>query len=138
MKKVTGCAVVITDMDLSIFDAFPEAIVSGVWQIGICQHGTVIGNQFTKVADICVIIDEENNSLVDTTPEALRSDLLLYVIPCQMPTIDTNKLVSSYMLYNALGGEYYMIVDAGVGKNQHTGAIEHVELRVVQTEVADV
>lgn len=124
-------------MDTSIFNAFPNAIVSGVWSIGECQHGTLIGNQYTKVNDIDVVIDEGASSSVNVTPETLASDLLIYAMPEQMPTLQTNKLVSSYMLYNSEEDSYYMIVDAGIGKNQHTGAIEHIELRVVQTEIAN-
>ena len=124
-------------MDLSIFEAFPNAIISGVWEIGSCQHGAVIGNTFTKIADIDVVVDEGTNASVNSTPETLASDLLLYVIPCQMPTLQTNTLVSNYMLHNKNEDAYYEIVDAGIGKNQHTGNIEHLELKVVQTEVVN-
>jgi hypothetical protein len=132
-----GTVVDTITMDTSIFNAFPNAIVSGVWSIGECQHGTLIGNQYTKVNDIDVVIDEGASSGVNVTPETLASDLLIYAMPEQMPTLQTNKLVSAYMLYNSEEDSYYMIVDAGIGKNQHTGAIEHIELRVVQTEIAN-
>ena len=122
-------------MDLSIFNAFPNAVISGVWQIGTCQHGTLIGNVFVKVADVDIIIDEGNSSSVDIDIETLKSDMLLYCKPNQLPTLDTNALVAGYMLYNSGTESYYMIIDAGIGKNQHTGNIEHVELKVVQTEV---
>lgn len=124
-------------MDFSIFDAFPKAIIAGVWQIGTCQHGTLIGNVFTKTGDIDVVIDEGNNSSVNTDIETIKSDMLLYCRPEQMPTLNTNTLVSGYMLYDSSEDNYYMIVDAGIGKNQHTGNIEHIELKVVQTEVTD-
>ena len=127
----------IITMDFSIFEAFPNAIISGVWQIGSFQHGTVVGNQFTKIGDIDVVIDEGYNSSVNTTPETLKSDMLIYAYPCQMPSLDTNVLVSGYMLYNSSNNTYYEIVDAGLGKNQHNGMVEHVELRVVQTEVVN-
>ena len=122
-------------MDISIFDVFP--VISGVWQIGQCKRGSVVGNVFVKEADLDVVVDEGSNSQIDTTPEALKSDLLVYVKPEQMPTIRTNKLVSSYMLYDSEYDDYYQIIDAGVGKNQHKGVIEHLELKVVQTEVVD-
>ena len=112
-------------MDISIFDAFPSAIISGVWQIGTCKRGGVVGNVFVKTADIDVVIDEGNSSSITSTPESIASDLLVYVRPF-LPVIPTNKLVSNYMLY------------AGVGKNQHSGIVEHIELKLVQTEVADV
>lgn len=133
-------------MDTSIFNAFPNAIISGVWQIGTCQHGTVVGNTFTAVSTLDVIIDEGYNSNITTTPESIQSDMLIYVKPCQMPK-EVNDLmltgqivqglVANYMLYNSATGSYYMIVDAGIGKNQHTGNIEHIELKVVPTEVTN-
>lgn len=134
-------------MDISIFDAFPNAIISGVWQIGTCKHGTVVGNQFNSLNSVDVIIDEGYNSNISTTPETIGSDMLVYVKPCQMPKeVDrlmmTNQvvvaLVTNYMLYNSANDTYYMIVDAGVGKNQHTGNIEHLELKLRETEIADV
>ena len=124
-------------MDSSIFDVFPKAIISGVWQIGTCQHGTLIGNVFVKTGDIDVIIDEGNNSSVSTDIETLKSDMLIYCKPSQLPTFDTNALVSGYMLYNSSNDSYYMIIDAGIGKNQENGKVEHVELKVVMTEVTD-
>ena len=132
-----GTVVGIATMDLSIFDAFPNAIISGVWQIGTCKRGSVMGNVFNKVADIDVVIDDGNNSSISSTPETIASDLLVYVQPF-VPVIPTNKLVSNYMLYDSENGYYYQIIDAGVGKNQHTGIVEHIELKLVQTEVADV
>ena len=132
-----GIVVRIITMDLSIFKAFSNAIISGVWEIGTCEHGTVVGNQYTKVNSLDVVVDEGSNSSINNTPETLNSDLLVYVMPSQMPTLQTNTLVSNYMLYNSKENSYYMIVDAGIGKNQHTGVIEHLELKVVQTEVVD-
>ena len=124
-------------MDTSIFDAFPNAIISGVWEIGEFQHGTVVGNQFNKIADLDVVVDEGSSSTINSIPEVLKSDLLIYAIPCQMPTLQTNRLVSNYMLHNKSENAYYEIVDVGIGKNQHTGTIEHIELKLIQTEVVD-
>jgi len=124
-------------MDTSIFDAFPSAIISGVWQLGSFQHGTLVGNVFNKVGDLDVIVDEGSSSSINNIPEVLNSDLLIYVKPEQLPTLRTNTLVAGYMLYNTTENAYYEIIDAGIGKNQHTGNIEHVELKVVQTEVAE-
>lgn len=132
-----GTAARLITMDTSIFDAFPNAAIVGVWQLGTFQHGTVVGNQFNKVLDLNVIVDEGSSASISSTPEVLRSDLLLYVYPCQMLTMHTNELVSNYMLYNSEEDAYYEIVDAGIGKNQHTGNIEHIELKVVQTEVVN-
>ena len=137
MSVQVTTAVDITTMDFSIFNAFPKAIITGIWQIGTCQHGTLIGNVFTKTGDIDVVIDEGNNSSINTDIETIKSDMLLYCRPEQMPTLNTNTLVSNYMVYDSSEDNYYMIIDAGVGKNQHTGVIEHIELKVVQTEVTD-
>lgn len=128
---------IVNAMDISIFKAFANAIISGVWQIGTSKRGSVVGTTFTKVADLDVVIDEGSSADISTTPEELKSDLLVYVKPEQMPTIRTNKLVSGYLLYDSSEGDYYEIIDAGVGKNQHTGEIEHLELKVVQTEISD-
>lgn len=125
-------------MDLSIFKAFNFAIIYDVWQIGTCRHGSVVGNIFSKVADIDVVIDEENSSSISTTPENLQNTMLIYAKPEQLPTLNTNKLVSDYMLYDSENGFYYMITNAGIGKNQHNGTIEHIELQLVQTDIVEV
>lgn len=124
-------------MDLSIFDAFSNAIVSNVWQLGTCHHGTVVGVEFELISDIDVVVDEGSSSQVTTMPEALNSDILIYAHPEQLPTLNTAQLVSGYMVYNTEEDQYYEIVDAGIGKNQHTGKIEHIELRLLRTEIAD-
>lgn len=121
-------------MDLSIFRAFPNAIITGVWSIGQFQHGSIVGNVFNKCADLDVIVDEGSSSKIDKRVEELKSDLLIYVNPAQLPTLSTNKLVSAYMLYNRDEDAYYEIIDAGIGKNQETNIIEHVELKVVQVD----
>lgn len=130
-------AVARVTMDLSIFDAFANAIIYGVWQIGTSKRGTVVGSQFTKLADLDVVLDEGASAELTTNPEELTSDLLVYVKPEQMPTIRANQLVSGYMLYDSDNDDYYEIINVGIGKNQHTGVIEHLELRVVQSEVSD-
>lgn len=137
MSVLQGAVAGTGTMDTSIFDAFPNAIISGVWEIGTCQHGTVVGNTYTKIADLNVIVDEGSNSSVNNIPETLASDFLIYAMPCQVLNIDTNELVSNYMLHNSQNGGYYEIIDAGIGKNQHTGNIEHLELKVVRTEVTN-
>ena len=122
-------------MDFSIFEAFPNAIVSGVWEIGECKHGTVVGNQFVPIMPIDVVVDEGFSSNIASTPETIASDMLIYCYPNQMPSLSANTLVSDYMIHNVDDDTYFMITDAGIGKNQHTGHLEHVELRLVQTEV---
>lgn len=135
MRVVGDIAVDITTMDLSIFEAFSFAIISGIWQIGKCQHGSVVGNQFVKYGDLDVIVDEENTSVIAQTPETISAGLLVYCKPEQLPTLNTNTLVSDYMLYDKQNDHYYEITFAGIGKNQHKGIIEHVELTLTQTDV---
>lgn len=134
MREAIGIAVDYMTMDLSIFEAFSFAIISGVWQIGTYTRGGVVGNVFTKTNDLDVIIDEENASTITTNPENLTNGMLIYAKPEQMPTLNTNELVSDYMLYDSENDDYYAITFAGVGKNQHKSIIEHIELTVVQTE----
>lgn len=124
-------------MDTSIFKAFPNAIVHGVWAIGECKHGTVVGNSFEKTGDLDVIVDVGKSSSVNSTPEVVESDILVYAYPGQMPTMSPGRLVAGYMLYNKCEDAYYYIVRAGIGKNQHTGTIEHIELELLQTEVVN-
>lgn len=119
---------------MSIFDAFPNGIVSGVWSIGKVKRGSVAGNVFEKVADLDVVVDEGNNSSISTTPEAITPDFLIYAKPEQLPTLSSNVLVSTYMLTD--GNHYYDITSVGIGKNQETGKIEHVELGLTQTEAS--
>lgn len=122
----------------TVFEAFPNAIISGVWQIG--QFGaTMVGNVFRKERCIDVIVDEGSNTQIDNAPNAqqLASDTLLYARPEQMPVCSTKALVGDYMLYNSQEDSYYSIVDASIGKNQETGVVEHIELKVRETVVAD-
>lgn len=123
-----------------VFSAFPNAIVSSVWQIGQVQRGTEIGTTFEVVADLDVIVDEETDGDTMTSPsaEGLTTGTLLYCRPNQLPTLDTSVLIASYMVLNSDNEQYYAIEQAGVGKNQEAGVIEHVELRIRPTEVADV
>ena len=124
-------------MDCSIFKAFPNAIVHGVWSIGTCKHGTVAGNEFKELNGLDVIVDAGKSASITTTPETLNSDYLIYVYPAQMPTLSINRLASNYMLYNKCEDAYYQIVRASYVKNQHTGNLEHLELEVLQTEVVN-
>lgn len=124
----------------TVFECFPNAVISGVWHIGVYQRGTVMGNQFSDAGTLDVIIDEGDNSTIDSAPDAasLISDMLVYAKPDQLPTLSARKLVASYLLYDSENDDYFEIIDAGIGKNQETGVIEHIELKVRQTEVANV
>ena len=124
---------------VSVFEAFPSGIVRDIWQIGQVMRGTEIGNQFVTYGRLDVIVDEESDGNTQTSPsaESVLTGTLLYCMPSQLPTLDTSVLVASYMVYNAENEQYYSIEQAGIGKNQELGVIEHVELKIRPAEVAD-
>lgn len=123
---------------MDVFSAFPNAIVSGVWQLGTIGQDTEVGIGFNKLADLDVIVDEIAIAELgmNPSPDELVSDTLLYVRPEQLPTLNASALVAGIMLYNSEQDLYYTIENAGVGKNQETGEIEHVELLIKPTETS--
>lgn len=124
---------------MDVFNAFPNAIVSGVWQIGTLEHDTDVGTNFAKLNDLDVIVDEIAiaEREMSPNPDELVSDTLLYAQPSQLPTLNASALVAGVMLYNSEQDLYYTIENVGIGKNQETREIEHVELLIKPTEVAD-
>ena len=126
-------------VSVDVFSAFPSAIVRDIWQIGQVKRGTEIGNEYIIHGRLDVIIDEESDGNTQTSPsaEGVLTGTLLYCMPSQLPTLDTSVLVASYMVYNAENEQFYSIEQAGIGKNQETGVIEHVELKIKPAEVAD-
>lgn len=125
---------------MDVFSAFPAAVVSGVWKIAAYQRGTVLGVVFDleKASELDVIVDESDAGSIDSAPNAepLDADLILYARSEQLPTLNVRALVAGYLLYDSDNDDYFAIVDAGAGRNQETGNVEHVELFVKQTEVA--
>lgn len=117
---------------MDVFEAFPNAIES--WQIGEMSYGTIQGNKLGKTTAIRVIVDEGTNGDQNNTPSAatIASDMLLYAVPADLPTTDTSELVANYAIKSPTG-RVYAIIDAGTGKNQHTGQLEHVELKLRPT-----
>lgn len=124
---------------MDVFSAFPGAVVSGQYCIGRFQRGSVEGNQFTNYGELDVIIDEGDSSQIGSAPnaETLIADLLLYVKPNQLPTLNPRALTTSYMIYDTENDDYFAIISAGIGKNQDAGELEHVELLLRQTEVVN-
>lgn len=127
----------VTATTMDVFKAFPSAVVSGVYSIGEYQRGTVEGNQYIKTADLDVIIDEGDAGDIGMAPnaETLDADLLLYVKPEQLPTTNPRALAAGFMIYDSENNDYFAVINAGLGKNQQTGKLEHVELLLRQTEV---
>lgn len=123
---------------MDVFEAFPNAIVTGVWQIGQYQRGSLVGSVWDadEAQQIDVIIDEGDDSNINAgdNAEALDADLLLYVRPGQLPTTNPRALASGYLVYDSENGDYFAIIKADMGRNQDSGQIEHVELFLRQTD----
>lgn len=121
---------------LTVFQAFPNGIEHEIWQIGQMTYSTITGNALDddSLTFIDAIVDEANDSEPNASPNAAvtYTDTLLYVKPDQMPTIDTAELIASYAVKNTQTDKLYAIIDAGIGKNQDNGVIEHIELRLRQ------
>lgn len=119
---------------MTVFQAFPNALEE--WSIAPIAYSTITGNMIDtdEAQNIDVIVDEGNNSTPNASPNAagIASDTLLYCQPNQLPTIDTAELVANYAVADQYG-KTYAIIDAGIGKNQDEGTIEHVELKIRQT-----
>lgn len=121
---------------LTVFQAFPNGIEHEIWQIGQMAYSTITGNALDDdtLTFIDAIVDEANDSEPNASPNSAvtYTDTLLYVKPDQMPTIDTAELIASYAVKNTQTDKLYAIIDAGIGKNQDNGVIEHIELRLRQ------
>ena len=121
---------------LTVFQAFPNGIEHEIWQIGQMAYSTITGNDLDtdSLTYIDAIEDEANDSEPNNSPSyaVTYTDTLLYVRPEQMPTIDTAELIASYAVKNTQTDKLYAIIDAGIGKNQDNGVIEHIELRLRQ------
>ena len=128
-------------MSITVFDTFPNAVVSDVWQLGIAKKSTITGATFEFLKYLDVIVDEVNqtkSAKFDGVVSQLESDTLLYARPDQLPTLNMNAYQSDYLLYNSDEDEHYEIIKAAVGKNQENGVVEHIEFEVRQTTVDEV
>jgi len=122
-------------VNTSVFDAFPSAVVSG-WTLLTVSRGTEVGVEYEEYGSLNVIVDEVAMGNLNLAPEAetLNNDLLIYVKPTELPSTRANVLISSYYAKDP-DGFIYEIKQVGVGKNQETGTVEHVELILRQTEL---
>ena len=121
--------------NMTVFDAFPNAIE--IWQIASMDYSTITGNEVIgEWQNIDAIIDEGSSTEPNQSPNYANaySDLLIYCRPEQLPTIETAELVADYVIKDEKG-KTYAIIDAGIGKNQENGVIEHVELKLRQVSV---
>lgn len=122
----------------SVFEAFPQAIEQG-WQICPLKYSTITGNMLTDDAsDINVIVDmgESTEQNVSPSASAIASDILLYCKPDELPTTRISALMASYCIIDP-DGAIYGIKDAGFGKNQQTGRLEHIELKLKPIEASN-
>lgn len=122
---------------MDVFNAFPGAVVVGRFFIGENQRGTLEGNQYVTIGPIDAIVDEGDMGEIAKSPNAeeLIADMLLYVKPYQVPTENPRELTAGYMIYDSLYDDYFAIIDASIGKNQEAGIVEHIELKLRQTDV---
>ena len=122
---------------MDVFSAFPKAIITDDWSLGKITISTDVGKIYKDLGYMSVIVDEgaEGN---ENTPNAdsLYTDTLIYAKPSELPTMNMAELVASYFWYQHSAKQYYRIIEAGVGKNQDEGAVEHIEFRVRPSDIA--
>ena len=125
------------DLGISVFDAFRDGVIRGVYEIGRCIRGTVVGNEFKAERLLDVLVVDGDYTTIDNAPNAAEQtvDMLMYVKPGQLPTRNPRALAASYMIHDKTTDEYFAITRANLGRNQHNGRLEHIELELAQTEV---
>lgn len=121
---------------MDVFEAFPNAIIMAY--IAPISYGTIEGNRLGQRKEIHVIIDEGSNADQNSSPmnASIQSDTLIYCKPHEMPTTDASTLVADYAIISG-GGQVFAIEDAGIGRDQDTGRIEHIELKIRPTGAID-
>ena len=121
---------------MDVFKIFNKAIVKN-YELGEIKYSTVVGNEYKKITDLDCIVDLGLNANANQSPNSASetSDTLLYVKPQQVE-VSPQELVASYAIKDNDTNQYYEIVDVGVAKNQENGKIEHYELKLKQTTIA--
>lgn len=119
---------------MTVFEAFPEAIVTYNWLA--IKRGTEIGTTATLGAAVGLIETEADKGVLHNTPKAdgVVADILVYVRPEDMPEKVPARLMAGYALQDDIL-QQYDIVEVGIGKNQETGKIEHYELSLKLTKM---
>lgn len=120
---------------MDVFSAFPHAI-SQDWELGEVRRGTEVGSAYLPIGIIDVIVDAGDSVSLHQSPNAdgISSDTMLFVRSEQMPTTFPGVLMASYIWLNIAEDQFYEIIDVGVARNQENGQIEHLELKLRQTE----
>lgn len=122
---------------MTVFQAFPNAIEK--WQIAPIAYSTITGNMISGTwQTIDVIVDEGSSTQPNQAPNFANaySDLLIYCKPSQLPTVKAPQLMADYAVQDN-DGYLYAIDDVGIGKNQETGLVEHIELKLRQIDAED-
>lgn len=122
----------------AVFDVFPNAIVKDDWKLGQLIENTDVGKTYNDFGFKDVIVDEEASGELDVAPtaEGIETGTLLYARPEQMPSLNIAELIASFYWYQKSAGQFYRIIRVGIGKNQETGTIEHIEFDIKPTEFA--
>lgn len=122
----------------TVFEAFPQAVISDDWKLGLVEESTDVGKIFVDKGFVSVIVDEAAVGLLNNSPSAdgIDSDTLIYAKPSELPGLNVGRYIASYYWYQVSSGQYYEILEVGIGKNQQENAIEHVEFRIRPVEVA--
>lgn len=123
---------------MTVFDAFPNAIVQ--IKLAPIAYSSITGNDIDleNAETIDAIIDEGSSSDANQAPNSagLYADTLIYTRPEELPTTDTSALVSDYAIVDSKD-RTWEIIDAGAGKNQDNGQLEHIELKIRQIGAND-
>lgn len=124
---------------MDVFEAFPEGIISGVWEIGKVKRATTVGKMFKSEAVCDVIVDEGTYVATDRSPsyDYEESNTLLYAKTAELPTTVSAVLTNEYLWHNLETDLYYEIREASLGKNQEDAEIEHMEFLLRPTEVVN-
>ena len=123
---------------VDVFKAFSGAIITDDWKLGELVENTEVGKLWKNLGFKAVIADEVADGELNRSPnaETIASDTLIYAKPEDIPTTSVAELIASYYWYQVSADQYYRIIEVGVGKNQDTGKVEHIEFRVRPTELA--
>ena len=122
----------------TVFEAFPNAIISDDWKIGQIVESTEVGKLYKDLGYKSVIVSEVASGQLDNAPsaETIESDTLIYAMPSELNNLNIARYIAEYYWYQASSEQYYRIIEVGIGKNQENGVIEHLEFRIRPTEFA--
>ena len=111
--------------------------MTGVQTCALPIWGTESGTKFSSLGFVDVIVDEQVDGALDTSPsaEGVSTDTLLYALPESLPKVAAAAFVGGYYWHDTETDTYYEIVEVGVGKNQESGKVEHMEFKLKPTGV---